>query len=76
MRTLVRRSLLLSAAAGVLAAGGLPRPAPAQVARGWPQRPVRLLVPYAAGGGTDVFARALAEGLRPILGQPVLVENR
>ena len=76
MRTLLRRSLLPSAAAGVLAAGGLPRPAPAQVARGWPQRPVRLLVPYAAGGGTDVFARALAEGLRPILGQPVLVENR
>lgn len=42
----------------------------------WPRRPVRLLVPYAPGGGTDVFARTLAEGLRPILGQPVLVENR
>ncbi len=76
MRTLLRRSLLFSAATGVLAEGGLPHPAPAQVARSWPQRPVRLLVPYAAGGGTDVFARALAEGLRPILGQPVLVENR
>lgn len=56
--------------------GLLPMPALAQPAPRWPQRPVRLLVPYAPGGGTDVFSRALAEGLRPLLGQPVLVENR
>lgn len=67
MPSLSRRSLL-SAAASL--------PAGAALADGWPQRPVRLLVPYAPGGGTDVFARTLAEGLRPILGQPVLVENR
>jgi tripartite-type tricarboxylate transporter receptor subunit TctC len=61
-----RRSLVL--ATPVLAAPAL--------AQSWPQRPVRLIVPYAPGGGTDVFARALAEGLRPLLRQPVLVENR
>ena len=66
-----RRSLLLGALAAPLG-----MPALAQPARPWPQRPVRLLVPYAPGGGTDAFARTLAEGLRPILGQQVLVENR
>jgi len=62
-----RRRLLLGTAALL--------PAPA-LAQAWPHRPIRLIVPYAPGGGTDVFARALAEGLRPLLGQPVLVENR
>jgi tripartite-type tricarboxylate transporter receptor subunit TctC len=76
MGAMLRRSLLLSGAVGLVAGTGLRCSARAQGARSWPQRPVRLLVPYAPGGGTDVFARALAEGLRPILGQPVLVENR
>ncbi|MBR0656747.1 Bug family tripartite tricarboxylate transporter substrate binding protein [Plastoroseomonas arctica] len=42
----------------------------------WPQRPVRLIVAYAAGGGTDIFARALGEAMRPALVHPVIVENR
>nr|WP_314071999.1 tripartite tricarboxylate transporter substrate binding protein [uncultured Roseococcus sp.] len=42
----------------------------------WPQRPVRLIVPYAAGGGTDILARALGEALRPHLPFPIVVENR
>ena len=42
----------------------------------WPHRPVRVLVPYPPGGGTDVLARALAEAMRPRLPQPIVVENR
>jgi tripartite-type tricarboxylate transporter receptor subunit TctC len=67
-----KRTLLMAAAAAAAAVAA--RPLLAQ--RAWPQRPVRLLVPYAPGGGTDAFARILAEGLRPVLDQPVLVENR
>lgn len=52
----------------------LPGLASAQPA--WPQRPVRLVVPYAAGGGTDILARALAEAMRPHLAHPIVVENR
>lgn len=61
----------------VLAAGGafVAAAARAQPAA-WPSRPVRLVVPYAAGGGTDILARALAEALRPSLPQPIVVENR
>jgi tripartite-type tricarboxylate transporter receptor subunit TctC len=48
-------------------------PAAAQV---FPDRPVRIIVPINPGGGTDVFARRLAELAAPALGQPVVVDNR
>jgi len=45
------------------------------VAQNYPSRPVTIVVPFAAGGPTDVVARILAEGMRPSLGQQVLIEN-
>ena len=45
-------------------------------AQSWPQRPVTLIVPFAAGGGTDAFARPFAQQLDSQLGVRVLIENR
>ncbi len=49
---------------------------PARAQAPWPSRPVRIIVPYAAGGGTDILSRALGEALRPVLPFPIVVENR
>ena len=67
---MLSRRLLLGSA-GAAALSGV---ASAQGA--YPNRPVRLICPYPAGGATDVLTRILAEGLREQLGQPVVVENR
>jgi tripartite-type tricarboxylate transporter receptor subunit TctC len=67
-----RRSLLLS---GAWAASALAmRPARAQGK--YPVRPIRLIVPYAAGGGTDFFARLVGPLMAEKLGQPIVIENK
>lgn len=42
----------------------------------FPNKPIKLIIPYAAGGGTDLVMRAVAPSMARILGQPVVVENR
>src|SRR5205085_1111620 len=44
-------------------------------AQGFPSRQITLVVPFPPGGSTDVAARIMAEKMRPILGQPVIIEN-
>jgi tripartite-type tricarboxylate transporter receptor subunit TctC len=56
-----------------LAVTGYPQSADAQ--QPWPTRPLRFIVPYAAGGPVDVVGRAIAEELTRSLGQPVVVDN-
>ena len=46
------------------------------MAQAWPSRPITLVVPFAAGGTTDVLARALGERLQQSLGQPVVIESK
>jgi hypothetical protein len=64
-----RRTVLL----GALATPVLPRTGHAET---WPSRPVRLVIPFGAGGSVDVVGRLLAEKFGALLGQPLIIDNR
>ena len=68
-----RRSALVTLGAGLL--GAVAGPAFAQTGP-YPNRPIKINVPWAAGGGGDVLVRMFAPGLQQRLGQPIVVENR
>ena len=61
----LRRTLIAAAIALPLAAHAA-----------WPDKPVRLVVTFAAGGASDIVARAISEPLAKALGQPVIVDNK
>ena len=65
-----RRSFILAAVAAAAAHAGLAR------AQAWPSRPMRIIVPLPPGGSPDYMARLLSEKLQPVLGQPLVVENK
>ena len=66
-----RRTLLKTIAAGTATSA-----APWAAAQSLPDQPLRWIVPYPAGGGTDVLARTVAEAMRETLGQQVVIDNR
>jgi tripartite-type tricarboxylate transporter receptor subunit TctC len=69
----VSRRSVLALLTGLAAAAAL---APAHAQSNWPTRGLRIVVPFAPGGSTDIFARLIGERLAVSLGQPVVIENR
>ena len=68
-----RRRVITAACISLVASVGF---ASTALAQAWPSKPITLIVPFPAGGTTDVLARSLAEPLAKALGQPVIVESK
>jgi tripartite-type tricarboxylate transporter receptor subunit TctC len=72
----MQRRHFLRSTSGLAFAGALGMPAVARAADPFPTRAVTMVVPFPPGGATDVAARTMAERMSPLLGQPVIVDNK
>ncbi|WP_240788519.1 Bug family tripartite tricarboxylate transporter substrate binding protein [Ramlibacter henchirensis] len=71
MQTIRRRAFVAMAAAACVAGPGV-----AKAQSGWPEKPIRIIVPYAPGGIADLGARIIQPILQKELGQPIVIENK
>src|SRR6187551_451415 len=76
MHTVRRHLLVLIAAAVPLIPSTVSAQTPGPATGAWPNKPVRIVVPFAPGGTTDILARAVAPELAKAFGQPFVVDNR
>src|SRR5262245_44301609 len=76
LTTLARHAALALVAAAVLFGGSVSTAHAADVAAGFPAKPVRLIVPFTPGGSTDILARAIGQKLTEAWGQSVVIDNR
>src|SRR5688500_11032699 len=71
IQALIRRRCLAAAASAFALCAGAPA-----LAQSDPTKPIKMVVPFAAGGGTDVLARVVGEKLAAGMGQPVVIDNK
>src|SRR4030081_3693581 len=71
-----KRGLLTAALVALAALAARPAVAQGDAAANFPNKPIRVIVGFAAGGGNDLMARLVGQRLSELLGQPVVIENR
>lgn len=67
------KSIQLAASVGLVAVAAVSNPA---LAQNYPTKPIRIIVPFAPGGSTDIIARLVGDRMGAVLGQPVVIENK
>src|ERR1700754_4237223 len=72
----LRRGLLTAALVALAAVPPHPAAAQGDAAANYPNRPIHVIVGFAAGGGNDIFARVVGQKVGDILGQQLIIENR